>query len=64
MAKMKYFGKAMAMVRKAPRNSNGKLKNKLLTMNVRTMLERVRAKDFDKADEIAKTIIETPGLHK
>ena len=64
MAKMKFFGKAMAIVRKAPRKDSGKLKNALLVMNVRKMLERVRAKDYDTADGIAKTIVTTPGLHK
>lgn len=62
--KMKFFGTAMAMVRKAPRNQNGKLRNKFLVINVRTMLEKVRSKDFDGADVIAKNIVTTPGLHK
>jgi len=64
MAKMKFFGRAMAIVRNAPRKANGKIQNAQLTVNIREMLAKVRAKDYDGADIIAKDIVSNTRLHK
>lgn len=58
MAKMKYFGKAMAIVRKAPRKPNGKLKDGALGNSISGMLRAIRAKDYKSADTIAKSIVD------
>lgn len=55
---MKHFGKAMAVVRKAPRTSAGKVKSKELARKVSEMLKRVRSKDYIEADMIAKSIVD------
>ena len=64
MAKMKFFGRAMAIVRNAPRKANGKIQNTQLTTNIRDMLAKVRAKDYDGADIIAEHIVSNTRLHK
>jgi hypothetical protein len=59
--KMKFFGKAMAIVRKAPRKANGKLENSALAYSTSRMLAAVRSKQYESADVIAKSIIAAKG---
>lgn len=61
---LKYFSKAMAIVRHAKKQNNGKLADKRLAKKTAAMLGAIRAGEYSAADSIAKEIKEGTWLVK